>query len=459
MKIVVLNGSPKGDLSITLQSVNFIKKKFPEYTFTILNIAEEIKNIEKDNKLFQDIINEIRLADVILWIFPVYVFLVPYQYKRFIELIRERGREDVFKNKYTAAFSTSIHFCDHIAHNYMNAICDDLDMKYFDSFSAEMHDFLKSEERDRLLLFARSFFSTKEKQVHRPKNYRSIIHKEFDYIPSNGGKKINTNGKKIIVLTDCGDGQDNLLKMINKFKNYFSQNVEIVNLNKINIKGGCLGCLQCGLDNICVYQNTDEFTNFYSTKLLTADIIVFAGAIKDRYLSSRWKLFFDRGFFNTHIPTLRDKQIGFIISGPLRQVPDLVQILKAYSEFQQANFVDIITDEYTNSAKIDMLLYDFSRRISDLANINYYRPPTFLSVAAMKIFRDYIWGKLRFILQGDHKFYSKNNFYDFPQKDIRSRISNALIIPLTKIPFVRKKFAKKIKKEMVKKHKRVLETI
>ena len=30
MKIVILNGSPKGEFSITLQYVNFIQKKFPQ---------------------------------------------------------------------------------------------------------------------------------------------------------------------------------------------------------------------------------------------------------------------------------------------------------------------------------------------------------------------------------------------------------------------------------------------
>jgi hypothetical protein len=63
-----------------------------------------------------------------------YYFLVSSQYKRFIELIWERKAEGFFKDKYTAVLSTSIHFFDHTAHNYMNAICDDLEMKYLGFF-------------------------------------------------------------------------------------------------------------------------------------------------------------------------------------------------------------------------------------------------------------------------------------------------------------------------------------
>ena len=40
MKIVVLNGSPKGDLSITLQYVLLIRKKLPEHQFKVFNRVE-----------------------------------------------------------------------------------------------------------------------------------------------------------------------------------------------------------------------------------------------------------------------------------------------------------------------------------------------------------------------------------------------------------------------------------
>ena len=46
MKIIVLNGSPKGDLSITLQYVLLIRKKFPEHQFKVFNIAQEIRKLE-----------------------------------------------------------------------------------------------------------------------------------------------------------------------------------------------------------------------------------------------------------------------------------------------------------------------------------------------------------------------------------------------------------------------------
>ena len=41
-------------------------------------------------------------------------------------------------------------------------------------------------------------------------------------------------------------------------------------MRDLDIKGSCLGCLQCGYDNQCVYQDKDGYIDFYNTKLETA---------------------------------------------------------------------------------------------------------------------------------------------------------------------------------------------
>jgi multimeric flavodoxin WrbA len=102
----------------------------------------------------------------------------------------------------------------------------------------------------------------------------------------------------------------------------------VIDLHDVNIKGGCLGCLRCGFNNECAYTGKDGYIDFYNGKLKTAGIIMFAGSIRDRYLSSNWKLFFNRSFFNAHTPSLVGKQFGFIVCRPLSQVPNLRQILE-----------------------------------------------------------------------------------------------------------------------------------
>jgi NAD(P)H-dependent FMN reductase len=134
MNIVVLNGSPKGELSVTLQYVRYAAKKFPAHSFQFFSIAQSIRKLEKDVAAFGEVITAVKEADAVLWAFPLYFFLVSSQYKRFIELIFERNQLAAFQGKYTASLSTSIHFFDHSAHNYIHAICDDLQMKYVGAY-------------------------------------------------------------------------------------------------------------------------------------------------------------------------------------------------------------------------------------------------------------------------------------------------------------------------------------
>ncbi len=458
MKIAVLNGSPKGGLSVTMQYVEFVQKKFPQHELKIVNIASQIKGIEKDEKTFPEIMDEVRSSGGVLWAFPLYYMLVPSQYKRFIEMIWEKDATESFKNKYTAVLSTSIHFFDHTAHNYMNAICDDLDMKYLGSFSAAMYDLLSLKGRERLTLFASEFFDGIQNHAPSSKRFSPILYRTLDYVPSSLEQRITTQGKKVLILTDLKDPQTNLGKMIEQFKNSFLDKVKVINLHHVDIKGGCLGCIQCGYDYQCSYGNQDEYVQFYKDQVKDADIFVFAGAIQDRYLSSRWKMFFDRSFFHTHTPSLIGKQVGYIISGPLRHIPNLRQILEAYTEWQQANLVDIVTDEEEDSKGLDARIQNLAKRSIHLAEKNYIKPKTFLGVGGMKIFRDDVWGKLRFPFQADHQFYKNHGFYDFPQKAYKDRMMVTLLMLLTKIPFMRKEiYRKRMKEEMLKPLQKILE--
>lgn len=451
MKIVVLNGSPKGDISVTMQYIHFLQQKFPQHELKILNISQRLQVIEKDEKVFREIIDEVRLADGVLWAFPLYFLLVHANYKRFIELIFERGVGDAFRGKCTAALSTSIHFYDHTAHNYIHAICDDLDMKYTEAFPADMYDLLEEEKRKGLILFAEHFFVAIENKVQAARNFPPLPRSRFTYVPGDVESRVDTGGKKIVVLTDSADGRTNLGKMIARFSGSFSGEVEVINLNDVDIKGGCLGCIQCGYDNSCVYGDKDGYMELFNTKVRPADVLVIAGTIKDRYLSSRWKMFFDRSFFNNHAPTMKGKQIGFIISGPLRQIPNLRQIFEAWFEVQRSSIVDFITDEDENSAQTDQLLQSLAERLIRFAGEGYLKPATFLGVGGAKIFRDDVYSRLRFPFQADHRFYRKHGMYDFPQKDYKSRITNAMLMLLTKIPSMRKEiYTRRIKTEMIK---------
>jgi multimeric flavodoxin WrbA len=459
MRITILNGSPKGDESVTMQYVLYIKKKHPEHEYKILNIAQAIKKIETDENRFNDIIQQIDEADGVIWGFPLYVMLICSQFKRFIELIIERNAEAAFEDKYTIVLSTSIHFYDHTAQNYMQGICDDLNMKYVGNYPADSWDLLWPKRRARWLLFVEEFINHIENNFPTSKHYAPLKKRDFEYVPGEtieNSKKIYTNSKKVLILSDETDENTNLGKMIRKFKESFSDEIEIINLYDVDIKGGCISCLQCGYDHQCSYIGKDGFIDFWERKVMTSDILVFAGVIKDRYLSSRWKMVQDRAFYMTHTPTLIGKQMGYIISGPLSQIPNLTEMFQGHIELQGSNFVDIITDEFGTSEEIDALLHDFARKLVNFSNVDYFKPLTFLGEGGRKIFRDDIYGRNRFVFLADHEYYGKHGYYDtFPQNDERAKKMNEKLIPLMRIEKVRKKI--NMRQEFLRPFKKLIE--
>ena len=149
MHILVLNGAPAGENSITLQTVRYLEKRFQQETFEVLHVGQRIRSIEKE---FDKAKAALENADLLLFCYPVYTFLVPSQLHRFIELIKERA--DV-KGKFAAQITTSLHFYDVTAHRFIRDNCDDLGLRYLGGLSADMEDLLKAQGRRE----AEDFFS------------------------------------------------------------------------------------------------------------------------------------------------------------------------------------------------------------------------------------------------------------------------------------------------------------
>ena len=132
MNFLILNGSPKGNYSITLQTVHYLAKLHPAHTFKVLNVGQKIKSLEKN---FSPAAEALQAADVLLFSYPVYTFIAPSQLHRFFELIKESGVS--LTGKYASQITTSKHFYDITAHRYVRDNCQDLGMKYIQDNPSE----------------------------------------------------------------------------------------------------------------------------------------------------------------------------------------------------------------------------------------------------------------------------------------------------------------------------------
>jgi hypothetical protein len=338
----------------------------------------------------------------------------------------------------------------------MHAICEDWGMKFVGAHSMFTYDLLDKKERERLFGFGRHFLDALRQRPPVAKTYEPVESRPLAYFPAPPPERLSLGGKKAVILMDSAGPGQNLVRMVHRLRERLDGQAEVIDLSAVRIHSGCDGCFQCGSEGECVFRNADDINHLYLDKLAPADILVMAGAVFDRYLSWRWKLFFDRGFFLPLVPWWPGKQLAFLVSGSLKQLPNLRQILEGYAEFHQANLAGIVTDELDDSAELDRHLDCLASRLIEGSQSGYVRPQTFLGVGSTRIFRDYLWGLLRPVFQVGHRYYRKHRMYDFPQY----RFKNWLLITfgslLTRLPGVRNRFFKSLKRELLRPLEKVL---
>ena len=443
MKVLVLNGSPKGDYSITLQTSLYLEKKFPEHNFSVVHVGQKIKSLEKD---FTVLIEAINNTDLIIFSYPVYTFIAPSQLHRFIELLKA-ARLDL-KNKYVTQITTSKHFYDVTAHKYIQENCQDLGMKYIKGLSADMDDLLTEKGQKEAIKFFKyvcwcvehDIYEAIAKQENKPK------HCPVSAASSNQEKKIYD----VVIVTDCAKDDKQLSAMIDRFRAVLKCNSRVVNISEYPLKGGCLGCFNCAATGKCIYK--DGFDEFLRNKIQTANAIIYAFSIKDHSMGSVFKMYDDRQFCNGHRPVTMGKPTAYIISGNYSSEANLQMIIEGRSEVGGNFLAGVASDEMDPDKEIDKLAAKLEYAISK----KYVQPRNFYGVGGMKIFRDLIW-LMKGMMKADHRFYKEHRLYDFPQKKKGTILKMYLVGALISSPKLKAKIGNKMNEGMIAPYKKVLQ--
>ena len=402
MKIAVINGSPKGKYSITLQTVRYLELIYPDHEFKVLNAGQKIKALEKDFAEARDLLT---WADGVLFSYPVYTFLAPSQLHRFIELTKADGVD--LSGKFATQITTSKHFYDITAHKYIEENALDLDMKYVRGLSADMEDLLTDVGKNDAKKFFERFLFAVENDFYTRKTER------IAYTPTPATRLIEEGGKKrgkdVLILTDETDPDSNLSAMIARFKAVFPYHTRVINISEYPLSGGCLGCFCCAVSEKCVYK--DNFDKFLREEIQIADSIVYAFTVSDHSMGARFKMYDDRNFCNGHRTVTVGMPVGYLVSGNYSEEENLRTVIEARAE-TGGNFLSgVATDESDTDLRVDEL----AKSLTFALETGHTAPQNFWGVGGMKIFRDLIF-EMRGMMRADHKFYKKQGIYDFPKR-------------------------------------------
>ena len=400
--VLVVNGSPKGKNSITLQTSRYLELLFPDLTFDTLHVGAQIKALEKD---MTPAIEKLKGADLIVFSYPVYTFIAPYQLHRFIELLKESNVD--LSDKYATQISTSKHFYDWTAHRYVEDNSLDLNLKYIKGLSADMDDLTTKKGQKEAVDFWNYVLYAVENDI--------LVRNTLDYSTPNRVSVIpNTvtetrdNGD-IVILTNAEENDNQLHDMIAYFSSVMPRKTRVINIREYPFKGGCLGCFNCASSGKCIYK--DNFDSFLREEIQTAEAIVMAFTIKDHSMGASFKLYDDRQFCNGHRTVTMGMPMGYIVSGNLSKEENLKVIIEGRANVGGNFLAGVATDEFEPNKERDALAKSLEYALEN----QYVPPQNFLGVGGMKIFRDLIW-QMQGLMRADHKFYKAHGQYDFPQK-------------------------------------------
>ena len=444
MQILVLNGSPKGKNSITLQTIHYLAALHKEHHFKVLHVGQSIKVPEKNYEPARQALLD---ADVLLFCYPVYTFIAPCQLHHFIELTKESGVN--ISGKFASQLTTSKHFYDITAHRYIQDVCGDLGLKYVRGLSADMDDLTTKKGQKEAVDFLKYLLWSVENDSYEPVSAISTPAKRVAVeVPVCEGEKEGD----IVIVTDCRSDDSQLQNMINRFRAVMPRKTRVVNIREYPLRGGCLGCFNCAVTGKCIY--TDGFDDFLRNEIQTAESIVYAFTISDHSMGARFKMYDDRNFCNGHRTVTIGMPIGYLISGNFSEEVNLQTIVEARAQVGSNFLAGVATDEADPNGSIDLLV----KRLCYALENKYVPPQNFYGIGGMKVFRDLIW-LMQGMMRADHKFYKAHGQYDFPQKQWPKMLAMYAVGAMLANPKLKAKMGSKMNEGMLMPYKKVLDSL
>lgn len=462
IKILIVNGSPKGEHSLTLQHSLYMLGQEKDVEYKVLQAGEDLSKIDFEESWLESAIGDIEWSDAIIWNTPVYTMLVPWQLMRLFQLIKATGRNSIFEGKYATSMMTCFHYYDQLAEDWLRGMSEDLGMSYIEGRTADNMDMLNKTHRASMRFFMNDFVSSCRNRYPVERKFMPLPETKSPRFspcqttaPQGADPDLEQPKLRTVLLTDEVHKDGNLSRMLDVFIDAYPHTIEVIDINEFPYEAGCHGCLKCELVGEC--DRKDGFQEFYLNLVNTCDVLVFGMNIEDRYLKPIWKLFLDRTFSNGHRASMMGKHTAYLVAGPLRSLPNVRQFLEGKDNVGRENAMCIIGDEYEDSLYLENLLRNSAKRLSQAALAKYQKSINFLGVGGIKIFRDLIYS-MRGVVGDDHRFYKKNGLYDFPQRDLGKQIFNLGMGMAFKLKPVRMQAFERMPEMYIQLHKQIVKS-
>lgn len=270
MKICVLNCSPKDDLSITLQTILYLKKWYQEK----LN-EDEFEIIPAFSGTVTEKIEEaVKKSELIIMSGAVFHFDVHSSMGELLDVLSD-NYHDMIKDKPVTFLSTSGMLGDTMAHNRFELWAKRNGLKYINSLSLESMEILSHTGREELFCW---FKYTKAMA---------------EYYKSRTMPKAKIKGR-VVLMDTCEKEITKITSAIKAAKQRFEASgfeTEVITLREKDIRH-CTGCQCCFSNRTCVFN--DDWEKTFEKLYLNTDMIVFFGELHYATLGHCYKTFLER---------------------------------------------------------------------------------------------------------------------------------------------------------------------
>ena len=356
MSVLVLSFSGTGERSMTLKALEVIEHHGEVEKFDKMLIKPTF-NYEKG---FDNVLDAMQKADVIIWAVSPFHMNIQSHMLRFFEECRKRN---VYLNNLNTLFTTSVHICDNILAETLERNIRSITPFFVEGLTLAMNDIIN--QKMSLYNISTPDPPPKRGLFHKPPEFKEgealtkavqwykLINTMAEFVkqPQFYPLKADRESARKVLFIDMDEtipeSRSFVDGCVNQLKEFYKKAHCIVeDIAQRDYKvNPCDGCQGCYATKECKFKG-DDYPQ-YEKRLAEADIIIYYGVCSYGFTSSLSKKMIDRGVHNGLMPAngrLPDEMdkfqaVGYILDADATSLEAYRSYQFALSSFNFEHFI------------------------------------------------------------------------------------------------------------------------